>query len=108
MADSGEPTWQDEWLDTPEWELARRLHNLLCRQGHQMDQCWGLSGPWELKQRKMPSNFRNWTSRAVALIERTGSVEAANAYLDGPDDKPGSHPLWGPWTVPTETPRRPR
>lgn len=97
-------SWQAEWLGTPEWELARRLHNWLCDRGHQSDQCWGLSDPWGLKQQVMPHDFRNWTSRALRLIEVHGSVHAANAWLDAGVPPQEQHPLWGPWSVPSETP----
>lgn len=66
-------TWQERWVDTPEWDLAKRLHNLLCRMGHGMDQCWGLSEPYGLNQAVMAHDFRNWLSRTPPL----GSVDRA-------------------------------
>lgn len=95
-------TWQQKWINTPEWEVAKKVHSLLCRRTHDMEGCWGLNDGYYLKQKEMPFDFRNWLSRALGVIWMCGSVDAAMEFLGSSlKDPREEHPLFGPWTVPT-------
>lgn len=71
----------EKWLDTDEWRLAIRLHDALCRRGHQMDQCWGLNMPYDLNQPHLSAIQREYLSRAQALIRLAGGVAEAERIM---------------------------
>jgi hypothetical protein len=71
----------DRWLATDEWRLAVRLHDALCRRGHQMDQCWGLHLPYDLNQPRLSSIQREYLSRAQELIRLAGGVVEAERVM---------------------------
>lgn len=59
----------DRWSGSSEWEMAEVLHGRLCRQDHQMDGCWGLNSPYDLKQPTLSEIQRRYLGLACALME---------------------------------------
>jgi hypothetical protein len=71
----------DRWLGTDEWKLALRLHSILCKSGHQMDQCWGLVLPYDMRQPAMSDIQLTYLSKSQRLINLVG-VNQANRICD--------------------------
>ncbi len=63
--------------DTEQWQLAELLHNALCKQRHEMDQCWGLRDPYSLNQEGPSVTQRRWLVMADRVLELTDFVTVA-------------------------------
>lgn len=70
----------DQWLGTEAWRIAERLHAILCKRSHEMDQCWGLNSPYDLNQPRLSSIQRDYLTRAERLVAVVG--DQADAVID--------------------------
>lgn len=70
-----------QWLDTDEWNIALKLHSLMCPFGHAMDECWGLMLPYDLAQPELSAIQQNYLTMAQNLVEAVG-IWHAYAAID--------------------------
>lgn len=66
----------EAWKATPTWGIALALHDGLCRKSHQMDGCWGLMLPYDLRQAALSDIQRDYLTMAYNLEAELGPEQA--------------------------------